>query len=207
MKQHEIRRALKKHRANGYVTLSELAAQDAQLRRAFKLQPRVHSSSLCVNLHKAKISRIAIHAGLGVYHEKDALDYLTHLYSNPRRRSRYVSHSSPANANLTATPEILRNPDYLPLRRACQIANVSLHRVIKWVRYMQILPCWDADGKCLLYSVTELKNLAPWRQYNTIARHLGHDAAERIKATRQKKSHRWESGILNLYHVPEISNL
>jgi len=75
------------------------------------------------------------------------------------------------------------------------------------VSYLQIIPYWDSAGKGLLYSVAELKNLAPWRQYNTIARHLGHAAAEYIKATRKKKAHRWEGGSINLYHVPEISSL
>jgi len=83
MKQPEIRRALKKHRENGYVTLAEIAAQDVQLRLAFGLQPRVHSSDLSSRLHKAKIRRISIHAGLGVYHEQDALDYLSCLYTTP----------------------------------------------------------------------------------------------------------------------------
>lgn len=207
MKQNEILQALEKHRENGYVTLAEIAVQDEQLRRAFNLQPRVHSSSLSDKLHKAKIHRIPIHAGLGVYHERDAISYLTLLYSNPRRRSRYVSHCSPAKANLVATDEILRDPDYLPLRRACQIAGVSPARVSKWVSCLQILPYWDAAGKCLLYSVAEIQKLSPWRQYNTIARLLGHDAAEYIKATRQKKTHRWSGGSLNLYHVPEISHL
>lgn len=207
MKQPEIRRALEKHRENGYVTLAEIAAHDAQLRRAFNLQPRVHSSSLSDKLHKAQIRRIAIHAGLGVYHEQDSLDYLTLLYSNPRQRSQYVSHCSPAKANLQATAEILSNPDYLPLRRACQIAGVSPARVGKWVHYMQIIPYWDAAGKCLLYSVSELQQLAPWRQYNTIARLLGSSAAEKLKASRQKKEHRWKGCVLVLYHVPEISHL
>ena len=207
MKQPEILRALEKHRENGYVPLADIAVHDEQLRRVFNLQPRVHSSSLSSKLHKAKIRRIAIHAGLGVYHEQDSIDYLTLLYSSPRRRSRYVSHCSPAKANLQATTEILRNPDYLPLRRACQIAGVAPARVCKWVSYLQILPYWDDAGKCLLYSVAELKTLAPWRQYNTIARLLGHDAAEYIKATRQKKIHRWAGESINLYHVPEISHL
>lgn len=208
MKQHEIRRTLKTHRAHGYVPLAEIAAQDSQIRQSYNLPPRARRSSLHYTLKRAKIPYLRINASLGVYHKETALARLVDCYSSPMRGNWSCrGAASLAQAHLAATPEILRNPDYLPLRRACQIAGVAPTRVSKWVRYLQILPYWDASGKCLLYSVTELKTLAPWRQYNTIVRHLGHAAAEQIKATRQKKAHRWEGGCLNLYHVPELSHL
>lgn len=206
MKRADLRRC-EKYREQGYVTLSELRREDAALRRNFCLPPRA-SNSLHSALRKSKTPYIRIHASLGVYHKEAAIDWLVNYYSSPMHGNyRGRGAASVARSHLAATPKILHNPDYLPLRRACQIADVAPTRVSKWVRYLQILPYWDAAGKCLLYSVTELKNLAPWRQYNTIARHLGHAAAEQIKATRQKKTHRWEDGALVLYHVPELSNI
>lgn len=188
MKQPQISRTLKKHRENGYVTLAEIADQDAQLRIAYNLPPRASRAALCDRLCKAKIRRIAVHRGLSVYHEQDAVSYLTNLYSHPMKGNwACKGYGSRARSHLHATPAIIADSDFLPLRRASQIANVNPARVGKWVQHMQILPYWDATAKCLLYSVTELKRLAPWRQYNTIVRHLGSTAAEKIKATRQKK--------------------
>ena len=198
--------------SDDYISIHEVQEIDTHLRSRYGLPPRLSEISLynflkyhCneIRSYKDSVKRIR-------FHKEDAIASLIDKYSNKRFFShcRAGTRASIRASHLEATPAILKNPDYLPRRRAAQLAGVKQENLNRWTRYMQIIPYWDDDGGYLLYSVSELKKLAPWRQFKFIEKHLGYDAAMKIKATREKKQLIVTSKlVLNMYYVPELAHL
>ena len=92
--------------------------------------------------------------------------------------------------------------------RAAQLTNCNPKRFSRWVAYRQIIPYYDQSTGTLLYSLTEIRNLAPWRQYKTIVKHLGETQARQIKATAPKKKIVVDKYcVLIMYHVPQLAHV
>lgn len=198
--------------AQGYVSSHEIFKEDTKLRKRYNLPPRAHLNAMSTFLYvnDAAIRSRKLHCHCKLYHKEDVLDILADLYNRNAAKAYIRAHTrcSIKHSHLEATPDILKNPDYMPRLRASQLTGCNPNRISKWTNYMQIIPYYDPTAKNLLYPLSKIRELAPWRQYKTIEKHLGEQRARLIKATAKKKQLVVDKGIvLTMYYAPELAHL
>ena len=192
----------------GYVTSHELYELDKKLRKRYCLFPRADYHAFCSQLYVRRIKYIPAPKVFRWWNVEHFYAVFIKMYEKHGNACSRLSTASRSKSHLIATPAILADPNYLPLKQATHAAGVNPRRIGIWVTYMTILPYYDPVKKRLLYPVDKLREKSMWRPLNFIRKHLGEERANKISTTAEKKLimldgyfHHW------LYHVPELSHL
>lgn len=192
----------------GYATSKELYELDKKLRKRHGLLPRANYHSFSTQLYVRRIKYIPDPNVFRWWNVEHFYDVFTEMYEKHGNACSRFSAASRSKSHLIATPAILADPNYLPLKQATHAAGVNPRRIGIWITYMTILPYYDPVKKRLLYPVDKLREKAMWRPLNFIRKRLGAERANEIRTTAEKKLimidryfHYW------LYRVPELAHL
>lgn len=192
----------------GYVSGRALFELDKKLRQRHGLQPRLNYHSFSTQLYIRKIKNLPTGRAFRWWNVEHFYNVFTDLYEKHGNLCSRFTRTSRIKSHLIATPAILSDPNWLPLKQACAAAGVNPRRIGIWITSMTILPYYNLADNRLLYPVDQLREKAQWRPYNYIHRRLGAARAEKIRHTAQKKLimidrhiHYW------LYRVPELAHL
>lgn len=199
---------MKAHDSITWVEMRTLFAEVNAIRKNLGIYPYKHSHALAHQLMRWNIQpQHKEKARKWFYPLETVLDASYKQCTKRTNLCRACTAISVKLSHLEATPDILADPNYLPLCQAAKAAGIKKSRIGQWVHSMRIIPYYDSKKNRLLYPVDKLRKHGEYRTMQFLYRHFSIEKVKEIKATR--KSIKWSigCGTVSMYHVPELSHL
>lgn len=189
----------------GYVTSKELYELDKKLRKRYCLSPRANQRSFSWQLGHKKIRHFVKNNSLGYWDVEHFFDVFTEMYEHNGHMCR--TRSSVSKSHLIATRTIQNDPEYLPLKQAATTIGCTTARLAAMVANNAVIAYFDTTRKRLLYPVKECRELAQYRRFSFIWKHLGEEKAKELRSIRKARHWNYGNGICSMYYVPELAHL
>lgn len=191
-----------------HVSSRSLYEMDKALRSQYGIRPRANIQSFQYIIYRKNIRSFRTPNGHFLWDVEHFYDVFVPMYEERGYACSRRSDSSIELSHLTATPDILKNPNYLPKAAAAKAAGINKERFRGWVESMKIIPYYVPEQRLLLYPVDKAKELAPWRPMHFIQKHYSRQECDKLRKTRKSKPmFQYGQVIARLYYVPELAHL